>query len=296
MANDGAIDHPLVEGTVRVGPNRVLGFAEFGDPNGLPCLWFHGTPGGRRQVAPLARVAASQLGVRIICIERPGAGWSTPHEYGAIVDFATDVGVARTRSDSKSSPSSGSAVVARTRWRAPHAFPHRVVGVGVMGGVAPVGGLPMPPPAVWRHWPLGSAAWSTPSRSRSGWALRRVLLSLIPLRHQVYDALQGSDAARRPASVRQRRACGRCSWTTSPARSDRAGWARSSETPCCSGETWGFSPADITVPVRWWHGDEDSIVPLRHGQHVRGARSRGADFHLNAGRLPPRAGMPQPMT
>jgi pimeloyl-ACP methyl ester carboxylesterase len=31
---------------------------------------------------------------------------------------------------------------------------------------------------------------------------------------------------------------------------------------------WGFDLADVAVPVRWWHGDEDHIVPLRHGQHV----------------------------
>ena len=24
----------------------------------------------------------------------------------------------------------------------------------------------------------------------------------------------------------------------------------------------------MTVPVRWWHGDDDHIVPFRHGQHV----------------------------
>jgi pimeloyl-ACP methyl ester carboxylesterase len=29
---------------------------------------------------------------------------------------------------------------------------------------------------------------------------------------------------------------------------------------------WGFRLADIRVPVRWWHGDADHIVPLRHGR------------------------------
>ena len=31
---------------------------------------------------------------------------------------------------------------------------------------------------------------------------------------------------------------------------------------------WGFTAADVTVPVRWWHGDDDHIVPFRHGQHL----------------------------
>jgi len=31
---------------------------------------------------------------------------------------------------------------------------------------------------------------------------------------------------------------------------------------------WGFRLGEITLPVRWWHGDADHIVPFRHGEHV----------------------------
>ena len=31
---------------------------------------------------------------------------------------------------------------------------------------------------------------------------------------------------------------------------------------------WGFTAADVKVPVRWWHGDEDHIVPFAHGEHM----------------------------
>jgi pimeloyl-ACP methyl ester carboxylesterase len=34
------------------------------------------------------------------------------------------------------------------------------------------------------------------------------------------------------------------------------------------GREWGFSPRDIKVPVRFWHGDADHIVPLAHGEHL----------------------------
>ena len=30
---------------------------------------------------------------------------------------------------------------------------------------------------------------------------------------------------------------------------------------------WGFRLADVAVPVKWWHGDADHIVPLAHGRH-----------------------------
>jgi pimeloyl-ACP methyl ester carboxylesterase len=32
------------------------------------------------------------------------------------------------------------------------------------------------------------------------------------------------------------------------------------------GRQWGFSLKDIRVPVRFWHGDADGIVPLAHGE------------------------------
>ncbi|WP_341286319.1 hypothetical protein [Mycobacterium decipiens] len=28
------------------------------------------------------------------------------------------------------------------------------------------------------------------------------------------------------------------------------------------GQDWGFRLADVRVPVRWWHGDTDQLVPL----------------------------------
>lgn len=28
---------------------------------------------------------------------------------------------------------------------------------------------------------------------------------------------------------------------------------------------WGFRLDEVKVPVRWWHGDHDHIVPFSHG-------------------------------
>jgi pimeloyl-ACP methyl ester carboxylesterase len=30
---------------------------------------------------------------------------------------------------------------------------------------------------------------------------------------------------------------------------------------------WGFDLAEVRVPVHWWHGDDDHIVPFDHGRH-----------------------------
>jgi pimeloyl-ACP methyl ester carboxylesterase len=45
---------------------------------------------------------------------------------------------------------------------------------------------------------------------------------------------------------------------------------------------WGFSVRDIGVPVRWWHGDADHIVPFAHGQHVA-SLIPDAELHVRPG-------------
>jgi pimeloyl-ACP methyl ester carboxylesterase len=48
------------------------------------------------------------------------------------------------------------------------------------------------------------------------------------------------------------------------------------------GRDWGFSLRDIDIPVRFWHGDADGIVPLSHGE-FQAALVPGADLVLCPG-------------
>ncbi len=48
------------------------------------------------------------------------------------------------------------------------------------------------------------------------------------------------------------------------------------------GRDWGFTPRDIVVPVYFWHGDEDYIVPVAHGEHLAGLVP-GAELHVEVG-------------
>ena len=56
-------------------------------------LWFHGTPGSSHQVPPAARRAAHALGFRLIGVERPGYGRSTPHCHDSVLAAADDIAV-----------------------------------------------------------------------------------------------------------------------------------------------------------------------------------------------------------
>ncbi len=56
---------------------RHLGYAEYGDPSGSPLLYFHGGGSSRLEPAYADRYARC-LGIRLVSMDRPGYGRSTP--------------------------------------------------------------------------------------------------------------------------------------------------------------------------------------------------------------------------
>jgi len=69
---------------------RKLGYAEHGALTGQPVLYVHGFPGSRLEAGSLHH-AASKVGARIIAIDRPGIGWSSPHKTRTLLSHAQDV-------------------------------------------------------------------------------------------------------------------------------------------------------------------------------------------------------------
>lgn len=71
---------------------RRVACAEYGDPNGLPVLALHGTPGSRLIFA-LAHRAARERAVRLIAPERPGYGLSDYRRAESLAQIAEDFSV-----------------------------------------------------------------------------------------------------------------------------------------------------------------------------------------------------------
>jgi pimeloyl-ACP methyl ester carboxylesterase len=80
----------LSEGEIRLRDGRRLAYAEYGDPQGKPIFFFHGTPGSRLFHHPDTSVAAS-AGARIIAIDRPGFGRSDFKPGRTLLDWPSDV-------------------------------------------------------------------------------------------------------------------------------------------------------------------------------------------------------------
>jgi len=68
----------------------TLGFAEYGVPDGIPILFFPGTPSGRLFHHPDESIAVS-LGARVITIDRPGYGLSDFQRNRALLNWPDDV-------------------------------------------------------------------------------------------------------------------------------------------------------------------------------------------------------------
>jgi pimeloyl-ACP methyl ester carboxylesterase len=65
-------------GRLELGGGRVLGYDDVGDPQGRPVVYLHGTPDARTARHPDDSLAA-RLGVRLLAVDRPGFGETSPH-------------------------------------------------------------------------------------------------------------------------------------------------------------------------------------------------------------------------
>jgi pimeloyl-ACP methyl ester carboxylesterase len=257
---------PRYEGRVPVREDRVFGVAEFGAPHAeQTVLWFHGTPGARRQIPEPARRYADEHGIRLIGMDRPGVGLSTAHLYHRLLEFTDDLALALNRLGVNRFSVVALSGGAPYALAAAHAFPDRVPTLGILGGVVPSGGeegvhgglvgfanrwkplLPiMSEPAgallttvVRAARPVGSFALDMYARfSPPG---DRALLSTPEHKEMFINDLANNGGHSMRAVVY-----------------DAILFTR----------YWGFSVRDVAARVTWWQGDEDNIVPLAHAQHI----------------------------
>ena len=69
---------------------RKIAYTEYGDAEGRPVFYFHGTPGSRLE-GNFADEAGKKLGYRIIALDRPGYGMSDSQDDRQILDWPDDV-------------------------------------------------------------------------------------------------------------------------------------------------------------------------------------------------------------
>jgi len=79
-----------VDRTLRLRDGRQVGFATFGDVDGLPVFYMHGSFGSRLE-GRIGHAAALGRHVRLIALDRPGFGLSDPHAGARLADWPLDL-------------------------------------------------------------------------------------------------------------------------------------------------------------------------------------------------------------
>lgn len=119
---------------------RRIGCAEYGDPEGLPVIALHGTPGSRLMFA-LTHEAAREKGVRLIAPERQGYGLSDVHPAPSLTEAAKDVSAVADAYGLGRFALIGVSGGGPFAVAAASANPDRVVLLALAGPVGPVGDL-----------------------------------------------------------------------------------------------------------------------------------------------------------
>jgi pimeloyl-ACP methyl ester carboxylesterase len=242
---------------------RRLAYTEWGDPEGVPIIHQHGMPGSR-----LEHVAEPEfyrrLGVRVITPDRPGYGLSDSHSHRRLLDWPSDVSELADALGIRQfgiTALSGGGIYALA---CAAAIPERVTEVVLAGCPGP-----MQRPGALRNMrlPTRVGIWLA---ARIPWLFEAgaTLIAGLVRRYPRFFV----DQANRDKPAADRR------WlsTTSVSRA-AAETLREAMRPGAWGyvqdirvlaRPWGFSLADIGIPVQLWHGDEDTVIPLHHGLYL----------------------------
>ncbi len=259
------LERPRLEGSVAVRDGRRLSFAEFGHPRGAAIVWMHGTPGARRQVPLEARRFALEHDLRIIGVDRPGIGSSTPHLYPDILDWTGDLVELCDVLDLETFRVIGLSGGGPYALAAGAALPDRVHGVGVLGGVAPILG-----PDAISGGLVSLAPYAAPVLTATRIPLGILLAQAIRLVRPVAGPILDGYAAVQPRGDKEllARPEFRAMFLDDLLNGSRYHFGAVLADIILFTRHWGFEAADVEVPVHWWHGDSDHIIPHRHGVHM----------------------------
>jgi pimeloyl-ACP methyl ester carboxylesterase len=256
---------PRFEGTFRLHDGRKLGYAEYGSANGKTILWFHGTPGGRRQVAQEARDLACNRKVRLIAIERPGIGDSTSHSYPSIADWAEDIEAFCDAKEIQRFAVCGLSGGGPYALACAYYLQDRVVAASVLGGLAPSTGQD----AVEGGMSILVRSLS-PVLKHLRIPINRLMLGLIkrlePHAERAIDVFAhfmppGDQEVFADPAIR-------AMFQDDLLLGSREQMQAIIHDAVLFGRDWGFPLSEVETPVYLMYGDADNIVPVAHGEHL----------------------------
>jgi pimeloyl-ACP methyl ester carboxylesterase len=249
--------------TVTLRDGRNLGFDEIGDPEGTPILFFHGF-GSSRLIRHPDDSIATELGARLICVDRPGIGLSTAQPGRRLSDWPADV--------AELADHLGLATFGVLGWSGggPYALacawwmPDRVTAASLVSAPAPLAGVRSADYLYRRHRAAVRAADTAP------WVIRLAMWRWA--RAQKRDPERQLDAAVAKMVEADRVLIGdpriRAQMLANADEMVRQGHRGLYDEALIMARPWGFRLRDVRVPTTLWHGDDDPSVPVAMGRYV----------------------------
>ena len=235
---------------------RRIGVAEYGDPDGWPVFYFHGTPASRLGFERFDSVIRD-AGVRMLGLDRGGIGLSDPLPRRRLIDYPSEVtavadalGIDRFSAWGWSGGGPYALVCA-------YGLDDRLHAVGSAAGAGPVASK------------ADAARYETTDRQLLGlartapWAGRAVIAALFALARRRPDLAAGTFTKQlsAPDTAVAEQLGSPDELMAFFVEAGRQGSAGVIEDYRVWGSDWGFALEDITRAVHIWQGDADQMVP-----------------------------------
>lgn len=234
---------------------RMLAYEEYGDPQGKPIFFFHGTPGSRMFHPP--DDVTRRFGVRLICVDRPGYGGSNFQPGRRILDWPVDVASLADALDIGTFAVAGHSGGGPYALACAYSLPERVRVAAILSGAGPVDAPGAAAGLTPLHWISFKIGRYIP------WPLVRVM-AWIFFHKAAADPARAIDVDQRPRVMADEDVLKipgvRENCIQSDVEAYRQGLLGFSWEVCLITRPWGFPLVAIKVPVHLWHGTTDDFT------------------------------------
>lgn len=245
---------------IRLSDGRILVSTEIGDPDGYPVLFFHGAPGSRLGLVPWASLFTERA-LRIVCLDRPAYGGSSPKSGRKLTDWPTDVAEVADALEISSFIAAGHSSGGPYALSCAALLPDRVSGLVIVAGVTDMGW-----PDAWQGFSELEGALMRLADERT--ILERCVELFGEDGSRFFDA-PGVDLSEPDLAFLADATIGQAVGD-SMAEAFRQGVQGYAQDVFVQGHPWTFSLGAKAIPSIVLHGSEDTIVPVSHSEHTAG--------------------------
>lgn len=271
------ITNPSSNKTLTLKDGRTLGYAEYGEPTGMPVIAFHGTPGSRL-VAKVMEKAALEVKARIIAPDRPGYGISNPNKKGSLSSHVADIIELADALKMEKFAALGVSGGGPYPLACAHKIPQRISVAAIVSGIGPLGLPNSTSGMVSMNRIMFNLGRFSPALV--GFLLPRLLRSSLPsMENHVKQGTSPSvDISPEVFAI----------VANDQRESIRTGGRGIELDMKILWQPWGFQFGDIQTKTLLWHGEVDNLAPasLAHYlvDHLPNCEST---FYSNEGHIDP---------